>query len=264
MKIGKKEIDWLLLEKYPRFLAEPKKYLPQIHRDLRRLKSGEPLAYVIGWVDFLGCKIDLLFRPLIPRPETEWWTEKAIARIRGQGSRAKVLDVFSGSGCVGIAILKHIPQAEVWFADSDPACLKQIRKNLRLNRIAANRWEVRRTDVLRINTSRRSAQNVDIGYFDYIFANPPYIPRGRRSKLPLSVRKYEKPRALFGGKDGLFYIRRLLKEVRNRLKPEGEIWLEFGFGQAAAVKKIAQEYGYICGIHEDQFRRPRYAIIRPA
>jgi release factor glutamine methyltransferase len=248
----KREIDWLLREKYPRFLAEPKKYLPRIRRDLRRLQEGEPLAYVIGWLDFLGCKIDLSLRPLIPRPETEYWTEKAIACIKQQASSVKVLDVFAGSGCIGIAVLKHIPGAKVWFVDNDPACRKQMQKNLKLNRISRRRYRIKHSDILK---------NVRMS-FDYILANPPYVPTSIKWKLPLSVRKYEKPSALFGGKDGLFYIRRILKEAKNRLKPGGELWMEFGSKQAAAVRKIAKKYGYHCAIYKDQFNRPRYARCR--
>lgn len=261
MFFGKREIDWLLREKYPRFLAEPKRYLPQIRRDVKRLRKGEPLAYIIGWVDFLGCKIDLSGKPLIPRPETEYWTEKFIEELRirnkelrskkkgGRSGRFKILDVFAGSGCIGIAALKHIPKAEVWFADSDPACLKQIEKNIKLNRISAGRYRIKHSNILK---------NVRM-LFDYILANPPYIPAGRRAKLPLSVRKYEKPKALFGGKDGLYHIRRLLKEAKEHLRPGGEIWMEFGSGQAAAVRKIAEKFGYTCDIHKDQFHRRRYA-----
>ncbi len=284
MLFGKKEVDWLLRDKYPRFLAEPKKYLPQIRRDLRRLKNGEPLAYVIGWVDFLGCKIDLSHRPLIPRPETEFWTEQAIKRIKARCETTnarecrelRILDVFAGSGCIGIAVLKHIPGAEVWFTDNDPACLRQIRKNLELNpvrskksRISADaRESERRTSngMNRIPPRRckikhsHILKNVRMS-FDYILADPPYIPSGRKSKLPLSVRKYEKPQALFGGRDGLFYIRRLLKEAKSRLKPGGELWLEFDSPQKRPIAHLAKKEGYRAAFHKDQFKKSRYVIL---
>lgn len=246
-------IDWLLREKYPGFLAAPKKYLPQIHRDLKRLAQGEPLAYVIGWVNFLGCKIDLSSRPLIPRPETEYWTEKAIGEMKSRKGRVKCLDIFSGSGCIGIAVLKHIPGARVWLADDDPRCLQQIRKNLKLNGISAERYRIKLSNVLKnVKTS-----------FDYILANPPYLPLSRKSKLSVAVRKYEKPHALFGGGDGLKYVRRLLKEAIGHLKADGELWLEFDSSQKEQISCLAQKYGYkSCSLLKDQFGRCRWAILK--
>lgn len=253
MSFGKKEIDWLLREKYPEFISNPKKYLPEIYRDLKRLKNSEPLSYVIGWINFLGCKIDLSFKPFIPRPETEWWTEKVIKVVnnkpRTKNQKIKALDIFAGSGCIGIAFLKYVPQAEVWFGDNDCKSLKQIRKNLKLNNISAKRYRIKQTDVFEnINTK-----------FDYIFANPPYIPTVKKSKLPISVQKYEKAQALFGGKDGLQYIQILFAQAKNYLLSDGELWLEFDSGQAPAVRKIAEKEGFRCEINKDQFCHLRYA-----
>jgi hypothetical protein len=144
-KIMEKEIKWLLKEKYQGKLKKATK------KDTERLKMGEPLAYVIGFCEFLDCKIDLSKKPLIPRPETEFWVQKAIAQIysdfNDRANRSiRILDVFSGSGCIGIAILGHIcpvksreagslpevrllnmvKNAEVVFADSEKNALAQI------------------------------------------------------------------------------------------------------------------------------------------
>src|SRR3989344_5159828 len=96
----KRDFDWLIRDKYPEFYRTPRKYLPAIRRDVERLDAGEPLAYVIGWVPFLDAKIDLRYQPLIPRPETEYWTEKVIQKlVRGQAVAAetaiRVLDAFA-------------------------------------------------------------------------------------------------------------------------------------------------------------------------
>src|SRR5258708_4979109 len=84
----------------------------QLRDDMRRLDGGEPIQYVIGWVPFLGCTIDLSLKPLIPRPETEFWTEKVMKETlkREMGdSELRALDLCCGSGCIGIALLKHVP-----------------------------------------------------------------------------------------------------------------------------------------------------------
>src|SRR3989339_1796772 len=112
-----REISWLLKEKYNGQLTNKAK------KDIARLKNGQPLDYVIGFTDFLGCKIDLSKKPLIPRPETEFWVGQVIKEINkfypstSSGQNLRILDMFSGSGCIGLAVLKNIKNSEVDFAD---------------------------------------------------------------------------------------------------------------------------------------------------
>jgi len=228
---------------------------PAFLKDAARLRRGEPLAYVIGWMPFLNCKIDLSYKPLIPRPETEFWTEKFIALIRANGGirnkRLGCLDLFAGSGCVGVAVLKNLPGIHVDFADNSRSAIKQIRKNLRLNRINPHRAKIIHSNIL---------QNIGMKY-DYILANPPYIPSAR--KLPSSVRAYEPRAALFGKKDGLYFIQRFLKNAHAHLRPRGQIWMEFDAAQKNRLGKLLKSYGYKkYAFHEDQFNRWRFVVIK--
>lgn len=216
--------------------------------DVRRLQNGEPLDYIIGWRPFLNCRIDLSYRPLIPRPETEYWTEKLISELKTRKYEVKVLDIFAGSGCIGVAVLKNIKKVKVDFADNDNLALKQIRKNLKINQIAAGRCRVISSDVFK---------NLK-GKYDIIAANPPYIAFSRKNKVAKEVLCFEPHGALFGGRDGLFYIEKIFKQAANYLKPEGEIWLEFDAPQKPAIAKIAQHDGYQCDFFKDQFNRWRY------
>ncbi len=262
-------------DKYSSRSADTLKRLPSFKKDIARLRKGEPLAYVIGWVDFLGCRIDLSHKPLIPRPETEWWTEKAIAAIAVRGSKSevrkkkcaehpasnaerpkpfRVLDLFAGSGCVGLAVLKHIPEAKVDFADIDKNALAQIRKNLKLNKVPSRRYRVKHSNIL---------QNVGMFKYDYILANPPYISESRKRKVERSVRKYEPAAALWGGRDGLAVIRKFLKQAGRHLAPGGRIYMEFDAGQKAEIMSLARKSGYRAAVHKDQFGKWRYARLLP-
>lgn len=266
-----KEIRWLIEEKYGG------KETRETAKDIARLEKGEHVDYVIGWVDFAGCRIDLSKRPLIPRSETEYWTEKAIEEIQTVASRTikfssrftpegpyasrkissfsrrpRVLDIFAGSGCIGVAVLRHIPGARVDFGEQKKKLLKQIAINAKLNRIDTKRYRVFQSDIF---------SNIK-GKFDYIFANPPYVAEARKTKVQKSVLDQEPRNAVFGGKDGLYYIRKFLKGVGDFLVPGGVVYLEFDSHQKTEIAKLAKAAGAKeVGVQKDQFDKWRYARV---
>ena len=265
-----KEIKWLLAEKY---LGKPTE---KFYKDVKRLKAGEPVDYVIGFTEFGApfglCKIDLSKRPLIPRPETEYWVGKAVEAVRADKRvNIRCLDIFTGSGCVGVAVLHNLPVSLCDMADSQEKSLKQVKINCQLNKIEKTRYRIIRSNVF---------SNIK-GRYDYIFANPPYIPDYRknpstrlrtilRNRIQKSVLKFEPKAALFGGSDGLFYIRKFLKGAKEHLNANGQIFMEFdgsaGSPQVPSQKKeienIAKNYNYKnCEFYKDQFNRWRWVRI---
>ena len=230
---------------------------PGFAKDVARLKRGEPLDYIIGWSPFLGCSIDLAAHPLIPRPETEFWTEQFILRYALSATCPatpfRVLDMFAGSGCIGIAILKHAETARVDFADTDERVLRGIKTSARKNRIAPGRYRLIRSDVLK---------NVR-GVYDAIVANPPYIARENIRSVQKSVLDYEPHKALFGGKNGLRFIRALVKTAPAHLMPDGDLWLEFAPSEKPAIAKLLKQYRYHdIQFHKDQYKRWRFVSAR--
>lgn len=243
------EEAWLLEEKYAGVRT------PEFERDKERLKAGEPLSYVIGFVDFLGCHIDLSHRPLIPRPETEHWVSRTIDTLRARNTQRplRCLDLFTGSGCIGLAVLNHIPNAVVDFADSDPAAIEQVRTNLEKNGIASDRARVIQSDIF---------ENIH-GRYDYIFANPPYIAENNKDRVQESVGQWEPTRALWGGEDGLKHVRRFLGEAFQYLTPDGVLIMEFDDTQKEAIAEFcARKTPFDLRFFDDQYGLPRFLEAR--
>lgn len=255
---------WLLKEKYGGVESEA------FHADCARLHAGEPLAYVIGHIPFLTCTIYLDSRPLIPRPETEYWTQKFLQQLaaRDRIHDLRVLDLCAGSGCIGVAIAKAVPSAHVDFVELDPAHILTIKKNLHKN-LAVNasrstpgvereaRYRIIQADLF---TPESSTPGVELGRYDYIVSNPPYIdPELDRTEV--SVRAHEPAQALYGGTEGLELIARIIAAAPQYLKPEGQLWLEHEPEQTAAITDLAEKHKFRSTTHQDQYGIERYTQL---
>ncbi|MBI2120745.1 MAG: HemK family protein methyltransferase [Parcubacteria group bacterium] len=238
-----KEKDWLLREKYNGKETE------EFFKVAKRLESGEPIDYLIGFFDFLGCKIDLSFRPLIPRTETEWWVERAVRNMPQNG--ISILDIFAGSGCIGIALLKHLQNATVDFGEKESGFLAQIEKNLTLNGIDPARAQVFISDVF---------TNIPSKKYNFIFANPPYISRAKIEAVQKSVLDNEPRGALFAEDDGLFYIKKLIDAAPQFLAAEGKLFIEFDSWQKPAIESYCQGSTLTVEFWKDQFDRWRVLV----
>jgi release factor glutamine methyltransferase len=214
----------------------------------------EPIQYIRGDVDFLGCKIDLSKRPLIPRQETEFWVGRAIARVLEDGAEQKrCLDLFSGSGCVAVAVLEKTGVLLCDIADSQDNCLQQVKINCELNGIDSTRYKIIKSDVF---------SNIR-GKYDYILANPPYVAKDKINEVGESVLEFEPHSALFGGKDGMLVIEKFLEQAKNYLNPDGVIFMEFSPEQKKEIEKILKEQNYKnWKFNKDQFDRWRWVMVQ--
>lgn len=253
-------LRWILKDKYnwdekrivEAVVGSEKNLPPEVIRDLTRIAAGEPLQYVIGWVNFLGCRIDLSYRPLIPRPETEFWTEKFLERVKKQQGRGelKILDLCCGSGCIGIAVLKSLPQAHVDFADISEAALKQTARNLEINGGEAVRFQLVHSDLF----------SAISGEYDYILCNPPYVDRAGKTSVVLA---YEPEQSLFAQNHGLDLIQKIISTFEKHVKKGGELWMEFGQGQEKSVQQFCQSLGQTVRVEmgQDQYGVVRYVVV---
>lgn len=216
-------------------------------KDFERLEQGEPLAYVIGNIPFLGLSIDLGSHPLIPRPETEWWTEEMIAALP---PTPRVLDLCAGSGAIGLAVLKHVPGAHVSLSELMPVHAEFIRKNLEANGLDVSRADIRSGDLFAPFASET---------FDIIATNPPYIPTDRT--LSPSVTEFEPTEALFSGKDGMDLIRRIANEARTYLAKGGTLWMECDVDNIQAARELLLAQGFTeAKIRTDPYGRERLIV----
>lgn len=238
-----------------RFLLE-EKYggvaTPEFERDVARIHLGEPVAYVIGHQPFLGLTIPLDSHPLIPRPETEWWSERFLEKIKNVNASGTFafLDLCAGSGAIGAAALARLPNARVSFGEINPAHESTIRKTIAENNLDAARADIRIGDLFAPFGKEQ---------FDFIAANPPYIPEGR--VLPESVHAHEPAEALFSGADGLTLIRHIAKALPTHLAVGGEAWIECDSPHAAAACGLFAAEGFVCTVMNDQYDAPRVLVV---
>lgn len=257
------EKEFLLREKYNGVKNS------EYEADVMRVENGEPLAYVIGFVPFLNCKIFLDSRPLIPRPETEYWVEKAIHDTQklipktdmiyhiskekaGEAKSIHCLDLFAGSGCVGVALLKHIPNAQVNFGELEEVHFPTIQKNVRENEIDETRARILHTDVWSGITN----------LYDIVCANPPYLSESRLNLIEPSVLTYEPKKALFADENGFALIRRLILGIEAHLNPKGLVYIEHEPEHAEMIQKCAEEHGFSTETKQDQYGVLRYSVLK--
>lgn len=209
-----------------------------------RLRTGEPLQYVLGHWSFRRLDLMVDRRVLIPRPETELLVERALTVVRGlerdAGSPWYCADLGTGSGAVGLSLLAELPRnsAEVWMTDVSSDALDVARANLSGigvagagARFAQGEWFAALPGDMR-------------GLLHLVVSNPPYVADDDPD-LDDGVREWEPHTALFGGDDGLRDLRALVDGAGSWLRPGGWLVVEIGSALGAAVSALMEQAGLV-------------------
>ena len=244
-----------------RFLGINKAELLRINRD-EELRSEEledavikrcshyPLQYILGYWDFCHETYRITKDTLIPRQDTEKLVELAIKLLP---ENARFIDLCTGSGCVAISTLAARPDCRAVAVDIFDATLEIARENAESNGVG-DRVGFTKADVLSPDFM------ADLGDFDCILSNPPYIETKRLSLLDEEL-SYEPEAALDGGEDGLKFYRVILGEYGKFLRNGGIMLLEIGHDQGKTVSEIAVNAGYRCEIYKDYGGNDRVAFV---
>ncbi len=203
-------------------------------RAIRKLKACYPVQYITGQAEFYGLVLDVTPDVLIPRPETEELVRWIIEGI--PHPRPVIMDIGTGSGCIALALKKHIPGSQVMATDVDAAALVLASKNaLKLDLDL----QFIKHDILEINPSKNWPQ------IDIIASNPPYIPSSEKITMDSHITAHEPPGALFvPDENPLLYYLSIAGFARQQLKEGGQLYLEVHEKFGVKVIDLLQEQGF--------------------
>lgn len=218
----------------------------------KRLKIGEPLDYVVGWKNFLGVKLKLDSRVLIPRPETEELVEMVINENKGKNVKA-FADIGTGSGAIAIALAKYFPESKVYATDISKPALELASENARLNGVKER--------IIFLHGKNLAPLEDYLDEIEIIASNPPYIKTMIVESLDKRIKGYEPIIALDGGEDGMDFFREFVKAL-----PGGKlVYLEIATYSRNPLKDLLKKYrkSYSIEFRRDLSGKIRFAILRP-
>lgn len=256
----------LLARKNERLSSEELRALEKI---LDELNAGIPMQYVLGETEFYGLKFKVAPAVLIPRQETvelvDWIIKENSATLQaahdagtvsgknasvdsggrgeagrrgshGRGTRLRILDIGTGSGCIAVALKKNLPHAEVWACDVSLRALDIARENAVMNRTEIM---FRETDIL------NSRQWKDFPSFDIIVSNPPYVTLAEKQEMADHVLHHEPHLALFvTGSDPLLFYRQIASFAREKLRSGGKLYFEINEAFGEETLSLLDQQGF--------------------
>ncbi len=222
---------------------------------LERLSTGEPYQYIIGEVEFYGCKLKVDKRVLIPRPETEELCE-LVLRENDTTKPLNVIDLGTGSGCIPIALKSKASAWQVSAAEVDEGALSLAKENATLNNLEIN---FQQFDLL--STDNRLPSTVNL-----IISNPPYIAQKEAEEIHENVLVHEPHLALFiADEDPLLFYRKMLDIGQQSLEKGGKFYFEFNEQYGLEMQQLMAQKGYSdIRIIKDLSGKDRFAVcVKP-
>jgi release factor glutamine methyltransferase len=245
-------VEWLLanhlgLRRVDMMHFMEEKDLPErLKMDFERLKTGEPIQYILGHGPFYGREFEVNSDTLIPRNETEELVHLIIKENPQSGKR--ILDIGTGTGCIPITLALEMKEAEVYGLDVSKGALEVAKRNAKKLHAAVNFMEV---DILKEMPECRD--------LDILVSNPPYVPYRDQSEMHRNVLAFEPHLALFvPDGDPLIFYRTIGEKGRKLLKKGGRIYFEMYEKAAREVKELLEKQGYEqVTIHSDLNEKER-------
>ena len=205
--------------------------IKKFNHAIKRRINREPVAYIIGKKEFWSQDFAVNHATLVPRPETELLIYKVVDFFKNK--RINVLDIGTGSGCILLSILKELDFSRGVGIDISTKAIKTAQINSKnLNLFHQSKFKV--FDISKFN----------VGKYDLIVSNPPYIPSKDIKNLSKDIINYEPLVALNGGLDGLDLIRKVIYKSNSLLKRNGLLAIEIGFNQYLKVSSLLKQYGF--------------------
>lgn len=224
-----------------------------IQEALQELLTHKPVQYVLGEAWFYHMKLKVNEHVLIPRPETEELVEQLIKDRKSKLTDPAILDIGTGSGCVPIAIKKHLPAAIITSIDVSEKAIELAKENAALHNAHINFIQL---DFL--DESKRNG----LPMFDIIISNPPYIPFNEKEKLDRNVTAFEPHLALFVPDDSpLIFYQEIALFGKNNLLPNGKIYLETHEKLAKEVAALFMKDYQTVMIKKDIYGNERMVIV---
>jgi release factor glutamine methyltransferase len=203
---------------------------------VQRRRNGEPLAYILGTWEFYGLELNVSPDVLIPRIDTEVLVHEAIETMKDYTEPPRMLDLCCGSGSIGVTLEQHFPQSRIVMVDMSDNALRVARSNVMKHTMGS------RISCVKANALKEPPAN--IGTFDLIVSNPPYIKSMEVLTLDPSVRDFEPLEALDGGNDGYMFYRAIVKKWKSALRENGWLMFEVGEEQAQYVALQMKKAGF--------------------